>query len=90
MAIKPPWGKTSKPQVGDLKIDQDCTISINNGDTWTSVDTSIGLDDKMIPGLTIEKGFVKIGNKAFDAEQLGIMLSYLEELTKEAKPEEFI
>lgn len=53
-------------------------------------DTSIGLDNKMIPGLTIEEGFVKFGNKAFDAEQLGIMLAYLEELTKEAKPEEFI
>jgi hypothetical protein len=54
------------------------------------VQESIINSNEMIPGLVIEEGFVKIGNKAFDAEQLGIMLSYLEELTKEAKPEEFI
>lgn len=76
---------------GDLKIDPStCTISVATGSQWATVDTSIGLDEKPIPGLTIEEGFVKIGNKAFDAEQLGIMLAYLEELTKEAKPEEFI
>lgn len=57
---------------------------------YTVQDAIIKSDEMSIPGLVIERGFVKIGNKAFDAEQLGIMLSYLEELTKEAKPEEFI
>lgn len=75
---------------GDLKINTNGVISIDTGSEWAMANTTIGLDDRPIPGLTIEEGFVKIGNKAFDAEQLGIMLAYLEELTKEAKPEEFI
>ena len=88
MAIKPPWGKTSAANVGDLSIDTStCTISVKDGSSWKAIDNSIGLGT---PSFAIHEGTVQIGNLKMDVEQFESCLRHLMELTKEAKPEDFI
>lgn len=75
--------------IGDMIFDAtDYAVKVDNGNGWSTVNSTIS--QSAPHALEIREGTVKIGNLIMEVEQFETCLLHLLEITKQAKPEDFI